>query len=148
MAATFGWLCVETRRAFTAFCAGVAATFGWLCVETAQSDIASSTTYAATFGWLCVETISLSTSSGLCLQPPSGGCVLKRRAIGGLRHLYRRQPPSGGCVLKPTRACRSLPRRRAATFGWLCVETVSASARYEHPRQPPSGGCVLKHGIA
>ena len=33
-------------------------------------------------------------------QPPSGGCVLKRLAIG-LGINYVTQPPSGGCVLKP-----------------------------------------------
>ena len=33
----------------------------------------------------------------------------------------------------------------AATFGWLCVETPHCDqARQKHGRQPPSGGCVLK----
>ena len=34
MAATFGWLCVETLLAFLKFFISDAATFGWLCVET------------------------------------------------------------------------------------------------------------------
>ena len=33
----------------------------------------------------------------------------------------------------------------AATFGWLCVETVSGGDGNERDKeQPPSGGCVLK----
>ena len=54
-------------------------------------------------------------------QPPSGGCVLKRRD-GGVRCKRMPQPPSGGCVLK-----------RCKTSGFCCVVI-----------QPPSGGCVLK----
>ena len=36
--------------------------------------------------------------------------------------------------------------RVAATFGWLCVETLSYPLEVvaQYP-QPPSGGCVLKH---
>ena len=33
------------------------------------------------------------------MQPPSGGCVLKR-AMGGKYNRLKKQPPSGGCVLK------------------------------------------------
>ena len=33
------------------------------------------------------------------IQPPSGGCVLKR-LLSGLAAPARSQPPSGGCVLK------------------------------------------------
>ena len=33
------------------------------------------------------------------------------------------QPPSGGCVLKPTESQDCLQYAKAATFGWLCVET-------------------------
>ena len=33
----------------------------------------------------------------------------------------------------------------AATFGWLCVETVKKPyTMYKAIKQPPSGGCVLK----
>ena len=56
-AATFGWLCVETRvrKRFKTY--EEAATFGWLCVETIMQDIFTDfLKKAATFGWLCVET--------------------------------------------------------------------------------------------
>ena len=33
----------------------------------------------------------------------------------------------------------------AATFGWLCVETIEIPTAHKvFNRQPPSGGCVLK----
>ena len=55
---------------------------------------------AAAFGRLCVETAnSFFLTFCCCLQPPSGGCVLKHFkdvALGG--ELV--QPPSGGCVFK------------------------------------------------
>ena len=34
----------------------IAATFGWLCVETTASKLSAQVSGAATFGWLCVET--------------------------------------------------------------------------------------------
>ena len=34
----------------------MAATFGWLCVETLAPVDLSNSPIAATFGWLCVET--------------------------------------------------------------------------------------------
>ena len=34
------------------------------------------------------------------------------------------QPPSGGCVLKQARLTRLDEINTAATFGWLCVETM------------------------
>ena len=35
---------------------------------------------------------------------------------------------------------------RAATFGWLCVETIAhRTSKDILEEQPPSGGCVLKH---
>ena len=79
-AATFGWLCVETRREkekalclseqppsggcvlkqtspnFSGEVKG-AATFGWLCIETKTSKIIHAVEPAATFGRLCVETL-------------------------------------------------------------------------------------------
>ena len=33
------------------------------------------------------------------------------------------QPPSGGCVLKQVSRTKWFEKYRAATFGWLCVET-------------------------
>ena len=35
----------------------------------------------------------------------------------------------------------------AATFGWLCVETITLLAIAQARWQPPSGGCVLKHDL-
>ena len=61
LAATFGWLCVETdRMIICAVIVMVAATFGWLCVETDNSVFNASKILAATFGWLCVETLVFS----------------------------------------------------------------------------------------
>ena len=34
--------------------------------------------------------------------------------------------------------------KTAATFGWLCVETIRFVQCWRVYRQPPSGGCVLK----
>ena len=76
------------------------------------------------------------------------------------------QPPSGGCVLKQDILTTFLPISSAATFGWLCVETILLlninwaevaatfgwlcvetrirGCRCAIKTQPPSGGCVLK----
>ena len=56
VAATFGWLCVETtsRPMYASMIS--TATFGWLCVETPSDTGHSFKKFAATFGWLCVET--------------------------------------------------------------------------------------------
>ena len=58
--------------------------------------------------------------------------------------ILARQPPSGGCVLKPTINHGTDRNRKAATFGWLCVETTALTAYSKMCQQPPSGGCVLK----
>ena len=55
-AATFGWLCVETLDSLETILELIAATFGWLCVETSSANNTEVTKPAATFGWLCVET--------------------------------------------------------------------------------------------
>ena len=34
------------------------------------------------------------------------------------------QPPSGGCVLKRPYRLKIIVSVKAATFGWLCVETL------------------------
>ncbi len=55
------------------------------------------------------------------------------------------QPPSGGCVLKHDTRREALTRLAAATFGWLCVETIKSQTTLAgKQKQPPSGGCVLK----
>ena len=58
------------------------------------------------------------------LQPPSGGCVLKLLALGRT-YFTILQPPSGGCVLKQQVFLLPKSHNYAATFGWLCVETVA-----------------------
>ena len=86
------------------------------------------------------------------MQPPSGGCVLKRlakenvdkvleaAAFGRLcvETVYRfymiasdhRQPPSGGCVLKRVgKIAKNGTIWRAAAFGRLCVETLNLVGR-------------------
>ena len=102
----------------------------------------------------------------LSIQPPSGGCVLKRYRCPNVV-LSLRQPPSGGCVLKQRIIIKPLKQLGAAAFGRLCVETITRKKpnNFLRPaafgrlcvetrlpdilvlrrRQPPSGGCVLKH---
>ena len=64
---------------------------------------------------------SLENAAKKLVQPPSGGCVLKR-CTGKHTTCCCIQPPSGGCVLK-------------------LVKKASLSTPMF---QPPSGGCVLK----
>ena len=59
------------------------------------------------------------------MQPPSGGCVLKRVGAPTLANSCP-QPPSGGCVLKHFADMHDNIYRIAATFGWLCVETIAS----------------------
>ena len=55
------------------------------------------------------------------MQPPSGGCVLKR-VVQLVFVVEILQPPSGGCVLKHD-IYEQLDPIFAAAFGRLCVET-------------------------
>ena len=58
------------------------------------------------------------------------------------------QPPSGGCVLKHPQDKLQAHLDKAATFGWLCVETCRwCYYRCGCGEQPPSGGCVLKRAM-
>ena len=55
------------------------------------------------------------------------------------------QPPSGGCVLKRRDAYINTCAIDAAAFGRLCVETgLTRLVSMPNNQQPPSGGCVLK----
>ena len=48
-------------------------------------------------------------------------------------------------MLKHSKVAKKEQRELAATFGWLCVETLLPYHGLEHfHKQPPSGGCVLK----
>ena len=58
-----------------------------------------------------------------------------------------KQPPSGGCVLKLLVFPFFAILINAATFGWLCVETMRWRSVFMLSLQPPSGGCVLKQII-
>ena len=55
------------------------AAFRRLCVETWVYENQAIKLNPAAFRRLCVETMSLKKVSDSALQPPSGGCVLKRR---------------------------------------------------------------------
>ena len=98
--AAFGRLCVETERTRKTAPNQPPAAFGRLCVETIRLMCPHFGICPAAFGRLCVETTSQEALGPILLQPPSGGCVLKRR-LPRRSHRRRNQPPSGGCVLKP-----------------------------------------------
>ena len=77
------------------------------------------------------------------VQPPSGGCVLKRISF------FVSYPPAGAAAFG--RLCVETNSERlkkrvgvAAAFGRLCVETMSPVKSVIRMLQPPSGGCVLK----
>ena len=80
MAATFGWLCVETLK-FRA---------GKLSGEQPPSGGCVLKHYAEFYWRIRFE------------QPPSGGCVLKQALQRQSEQYMQGQPPSGGCVLKQT----------------------------------------------
>ena len=65
----------------------VAAAFGRLCVETPKRFLVIIASEAAAFGRLYVETGSIEQdASQIIMQPPSGGCVLKRLHHDSLRY--------------------------------------------------------------
>ena len=77
------------------------------------------------------------------LQPPSGGCVLKRHYR--LKRLLAIYPAAFGRLCVETFIFIFIrwiiiP----AAFGRLCVETRFLQVSSRLLRQPPSGGCVLK----
>ena len=80
----------------------------------------------------------------MACQPPSGGCVLKRRIGCALR--FPLCPAAFGRLCVETFQGRLTPElSRPAAFGRLCVETGKADDDALKIRaQPPSGGCVLK----
>ena len=57
------------------------------------------------------------------VQPPSGGCVLKR-GEKAMRKIAYGQPPSRGCVLKRPNGYTTWCKREAAASARLCVETL------------------------
>ena len=78
------------------------------------------------------------------MQPPSGGCVLKRCCSSRSTTLFFAATFGWLCVETSTLSSR-VETVEAATFGWLCVETLPLHLTLlKRHRQPPSGGCVLK----
>ena len=145
-AATFGWLCVETRHfdhvvnragqppsggcVLKRICSRSARRYwpqppsGGCVLKQAGGIGKRHHHHAATFGWLCVETSQAILKTWYKSQPPSGGCVLKQPVQE--RVVFEElQPPSGGCVLKHALQYVRVHRQQAATFGWLCVETTN-----------------------
>ena len=77
------------------------------------------------------------------IQPPSGGCVLKRHQ---LRYMDRSSDPAAFrrlCVETLT-AVPIIGEGEPAAFRRLCVETECTELCPAQQSQPPSGGCVLK----
>ena len=85
------------------------------------------------------------------VQPPSGGCVLKR-ALAGKFDYNNLSAAFGRLCVETDRRDRRLQRTKSAAFGRLCVETIDGNGRVVSLIQPPSGGCVLKlfiqHNVA
>ena len=79
------------------------------------------------------------------LQPPSGGCVLKHRNPRQTNRSSVAATFGWLCVETVLFFSLEMGNFQAATFGWLCVETPFADDKNAKAlRQPPSGGCVLK----
>ena len=53
------------------------------------------------------------------VQPPSGGCVLKRVFLKNQKSLSN-QPPSGGCVLKLLRAVQANIKKASRLQAAVC----------------------------
>ena len=168
-----------------------AATFGWLCVETTgdSSTLSAKKMQPPSGGCVLKQALSKMEDNGdsshlrvaVCWNPRSVTIV----TLSVSSHLrvavcwnqdppftldeIEPQPPSGGCVLKQLVHFHFQPPLIAATFGWLCVETLRRKKALiltssSHLRvavcwnnynwccysiyiwQPPSGGCVLKLG--
>ena len=60
------------------------------------------------------------------MQPPSGGCVLKRKEMAQLA-AETAAATFGWLCVETTNNCLSVQFVGAATFGWLCVETCEAN---------------------
>ena len=102
-----------------------AAAFRRLCVETLPVICRISRLRTAAFRRLCVETDTLCLELGCCIQPPSGGCVLKqivwRIAKFGIAAAFRRLCVETLCMVGGSSF------RQPAAFRRLCVETVVTS---------------------
>ena len=92
--------CLHRVRLFV-----VPAAFGRLCIETIRQFLNRSAMPPAAFGRLCVETTNCKL-----------GCFF-----------WKNQPPSGGCVLKRKNNADKSGDRHPAAFGRLCVETCPSA---------------------
>ena len=81
--------------------------------------------------------------SMLGLQPPSGGCVLKLEVVAQCP-LSQYAATFGWLCVETLLHLNLTKGLIAATFGWLCVETAIHCSKSFLVTQPPSGGCVLK----
>ena len=97
--AAFRRLCVETALYTDSILYWAPAAFRRLCVETPYFQPNFVKLSPAAFRRLCVETIFCAGAENEKIQPPSGGCVLKRDSLP-VRADGATQPPSGGWVLK------------------------------------------------
>ena len=77
IAATFGWLCVETSSFKEVVYEKLQPPSGGCVLKLGGINSTDIVVVAATFGWLCVETRKIKKTRYWSLQPPSGGCVLK-----------------------------------------------------------------------
>ena len=77
------------------------------------------------------------------MQPPPGGCVLKLGTMIGFIGTEKAATFGWLCVETVFKSNNQFGDD-AATFGWLCVETVLKAIKKRDNSQPPSGGCVLK----
>ena len=84
---------------------------------------------AAAFARLCVETTVTNYNMTICKK----AAAFARLCVETGRTAYTKpskpkQPPSRGCVLKHIVDFGNIGFQRAATFGWLCVETILSPA--------------------
>ena len=120
---------------------------------------------SAAFRRLCVEAGVVNLLERMGLQPPSGGCVLKRYTRRRkhsdmasrlqaavcwnsqiLHHRNRFVPAAFRRLCVETEQATLIKvSEKAAAFRRLCVETWFKTTASENSDQPPSGGCVLKH---
>ena len=128
-AATFGWLCVETRKNFHISTRKSAATFGWLCVETFVLGEYKPCLRAATFGWLCVETVNNGAGFvfSLCSHLRVAVCWNQTKTDTKIRV----EAATFGWLCVETKTSKIIHAvEPAATFGWLCVETLMNLINY------------------
>ena len=100
------------------------AAFRRLCVETLNVKLRVSIKAPAAFRRLCVET-KQSYVYGIFgnIQPPSGGCVLKR-LLYSLRTLNRLPAAFRRLCVETTGSVQPDRQRNPAAFRRLCVETI------------------------